>query len=159
MEHFDDLLKKKMEGQTHRFHFSDWKSFCLKAGINPGIAASTIVAVVSVPVVVTSVIASLFYFTDTPQPVSTPTPEVSLQNNHIDTCTAEPVIILPDSVKMTVSTPTVSSVKREKPVKTETTTPPVIEQKPENYSPPREYIRKIKMRIDTIKSDNQLMDL
>ena len=80
MEHFDDLLKTKMEGQTHRFRFSDWKSFCAKAGINPLFISLKMGVVASVSAIaVVSIVASAFYFTHQSQPVSMSAPEDSFQ--------------------------------------------------------------------------------
>ena len=172
MENFDDLLKKKIEGKTHDFQFSHWKSFCSKAGIKAGFSALQIATVTSISVAVaTSIVVSSLYFTDYIQPVSLPIQEDFLQTAcedflqtaYIDTCDTEPITTLLDSIDIPkneelaiVSVPVKkeNTIKKE-PVKNEPEILPV--QEPKTETPPkREYIRRIDMRIDTIKSDNQL---
>ena len=163
MELFDDLLKKKMEEKTHNFHFSDWKSFCVKAGIHPGFSLLKVSSIVSIPVAIVSlVVISVIYFS-TPQPVSVSLSEEILQPVHIDTTHTEPTVTLPDSVEISVHPTTTIPVKRENKIKTnvvenEVKTVPIVEQNSEKPPKPIEYIRRIEMRIDTIKSENQLMD-
>lgn len=164
MENFDDLLKKKIEGKTHDFQFSHWKSFCSKAGIKAGFSALQIATVTSISVAVaTLIVVSSLYFTDYIQPVSLPIQEDFLQTAYIDTCDTEPITTLLDSIDIPkneelaiVSVPVKkeNTIKKE-PVKNEPEILPV--QEPKTETPPkREYIRRIDMRIDTIKSDNQL---
>lgn len=168
MEYFDDLLKKKVEEKTHDFHFSNWKSFCLKAGINPFLASLNLITITSISVaVVSSIIVSVTLFMPQNQSVSATTPEDFSQIIHIDTCCdAEPAIsdcaemeISVNEELATVFTPIKRTEKvQDHPAKDEDKIVPIVEQKV--VEPPKkiENIRGGGMRIDTIKSDNQLME-
>ena len=159
MDNFDNLLKQKIEGKTHEFQQSHWNSFCSKAGINPAFSSFKIYSIVSSSVAVaTLTVVAIFYFTRPVQPVLTATPEEIFQTILIDTCDTE-LVILPDTVEVGILvTQKNTPIKRENNPKNETELLLIIEQKTENPPKTIEYIRPVEMRVDTIKSDNQLRD-
>ena len=170
MEHFDNLIKNKIEGKVCDFHHSNWKSFCTKAGINQGLTSWQIFTIASISVaVVTSIIFSTLHFTQHQnQSNITADTQNILEISYMDTCKSEFTISFSDSTEMelaqeqelaTITTPVKkeNNAKKASPqneTKTIFTSEPKIENPPKN----REYFRKVEIITDTIKSDNQLME-